>query len=975
MGIRREFLDWKRPALAAAVEVLARRFAKNGELDLANVVLVVPGGRAARRLLEVFVTKAQEDELLLTPPAIVTPEGLPELLYEAKWPFADVLTQQLAWVEALRGAPRQLVAEFLPHPPEPGDIQRWLAIGETLRRLHLELAADGLDCEKALEGACRVDGFLEHERWRTLQTLQERYLKVLDRLELWDVQTARLVAIKQKEIATDKEVILIGAVDLNRTQRAILDAIADRVTALVIGPPEMAERFDEHGCLIPAKWTEAELPLVDEHIDRVDGPAEQAEAVTRWLSSLEGRYRADQIVMGIPDETLVPHVERQLSQCGLTARWAIGRQLAQTGPFRLLKVAADYVTRRRFRDLAALVRHPDVWERVKTGIPARMLADFSAKRSDVGGQKSELKSQKREQRREEILTVLDEFAEERLPAHLDPERLAKEKDKEENAARVLEIYSAVEKLVAPLNSRPRPLAEWAAGLREVLAAVYGTRKLDRDEEHDRYLALALTQIAEALDGLAQVPHELQPLVDARQACRIVLTGLAGEGVPPMAKPESLEMLGWLDLPLDDAPATIVTTFNEGWVPSSATADAYLPNRLREALGLLHNDRRFARDAYATALLAASRQELKLVVARRDSQANPLAPSRLLFLTNPDKVVERACQFFGELPLQVPRLNLLDAQPSIATRPTIAAARLDVPVPDALATPLAALSVTKFRDYLACPYRFYLRHIAKLETITDGADELDGGAFGGLVHLVLEQYGRAKEAQSVRSEGKPHKIAEYLQDKLTQVAFARYGKESVRPAVLLQVEQIRLRLAALAEWQAGRNREGWQIVFSEDSEVRRSLETKWPVDDKPFTLQGRIDRIDYHPSLRRLCIVDYKTADRGDDPGRTHRKKNEWVDLQLPLYRHLIRDAKLPPEVAADAAVELGYIVLPLDLKSAGLLLADWDGPMLQSADEKAREIVRAIRKGEFWPRKSPPPEFFEDVAVVCQDRAMRGSDE
>ena len=47
------------------------------------------------------------------------------------------------------------------------------------------------------------------------------------------------------------------------------------------------------------------------------------------------------------------------------------------------------------------------------------------------------------------------------------------------------------------------------------------------------------------------------------------------------------------------------------------------------------------------------------------------------------------------------------------------------------------------------------------------------------------------------------------------------------------------------------------------------------------------------SLQRLCVVDYKTADRGDKPQQTHRKGDEWIDLQLPLYRHLVRAAKLP----------------------------------------------------------------------------------
>jgi hypothetical protein len=118
------------------------------------------------------------------------------------------------------------------------------------------------------------------------------------------------------------------------------------------------------------------------------------------------------------------------------------------------------------------------------------------------------------------------------------------------------------------------------------------------------------------------------------------------------------------------------------------------------------------------------------------------------------------------------------------------------------------------------------------------------------------------------------------------------------------------------------------------------------------------------------VLDYKTADRGDDPKRTHRRGEEWIDLQLPLYRHLVRSAKLAVNVPADAPIELGYVVLPLDLKCVGLLLADWDDALLLSADLKAEEIIRAIRAGAFWPRTLPPPDFFEDVAVICQDRRM-----
>src|SRR5262245_17895228 len=209
-SIQRECLDWRKPALAAAAEYLATTFAQPGELDLGQAIVVVPGGRAGRRLREILVALAAERDLTLTPPDIVTQHELPERLYPPQRPFADVLTQQLAWVEALRSFPPDRLAPYLPRPPAAGDTPGWLAVAEALRQLHLELAAEGIDCQRTLAGAAEVEGFVEHQRWQTLCGLQRAYLDVLDRLQLWDKQTARLVAIEKREIATDRRIVLLG---------------------------------------------------------------------------------------------------------------------------------------------------------------------------------------------------------------------------------------------------------------------------------------------------------------------------------------------------------------------------------------------------------------------------------------------------------------------------------------------------------------------------------------------------------------------------------------------------------------------------------------------------------------------------------------------------------------------------------------------------------------------------------------------
>jgi hypothetical protein len=133
MAISRIFLDWSRPALAAAVDYLVQRFASAGQLDLENVVLALPGGRAGRRLIEILVQQAETRQLQLRPPRIVTAGRLPELLYEAKRPFAGNLVQQLAWIEALRVSDPRHVQTIVPVTPVQDDLLAWLSLGENGR--------------------------------------------------------------------------------------------------------------------------------------------------------------------------------------------------------------------------------------------------------------------------------------------------------------------------------------------------------------------------------------------------------------------------------------------------------------------------------------------------------------------------------------------------------------------------------------------------------------------------------------------------------------------------------------------------------------------------------------------------------------------------------------------------------------------------------------------------------------------------
>ncbi|MHB1034566.1 MAG: PD-(D/E)XK nuclease family protein [Pirellulales bacterium] len=915
--MKRVFLEWNRPGLAAACEYLIGRFGAAGALDLGRVVVAVPGSRAGRRLLELLVESAANSRLRLTPPEIVTVGRLPELLYRAKRPFAGDLVQQLAWVEAIRRADPRRVKRLSPSVPAADDLDAWLALGEILARLHRELAADALDFSAVAESGAGIEAFDEAQRWEALAQIQQEYLRQLDRLDLWDLQTARLHAIREGECATEAEVVLVGAVDLNRAQRMMLDQIADRVTALVFSPADLAERFDEYGCVRSEAWQDVSIDLAGDQIEVVEDPAEQGAAAVRALAALGGRYRADQLVLGVPDETIVPHLEQPLEQCEIPVRYGVGTPLARTGPYRLLAGVAEYAGSRAFSALAALARHPAV----ESWLASRNLGPG-------------------------WLTELDRFASEHLPHDLsDPWPEARRETRLVN-----QVYDAIERLVAPLDGEPRPLGRWSEPILDLLVAVYGQAPLNSAEEPDRTIVAACDQIRDGLREHLAIPEALAPVVAGAEALGLLLRRLEGGRIAPLANRDVIEMLGWLELPLDDAPALVVTGFNEGVVPSSLNADMFLPNQFRRRLGLEDNDRRYARDAYALAVLAASRVSLKLIAGRKTAQGDPLAPSRLLFACDAETAARRALALFST---RKPAAGF--AVPAGAIRAGREHSAFEVPRPAPLKRPITSMRVTEFRDYLACPYRYYLRHCLRLEVVGDAVEELDGRAFGTLAHAVLCRFGQGPAATSADVE----EVRGYLDMALNREIEAAYG-QSPRAVILVQAEQLRLRLAAFAQWQADWVAKGWRIEHVEVAMT--DGQATLAVDDQPMGLRGRIDRIDLNESTGERTIFDYKTSDRPDGPEITHRKnKLDWTDLQLPLYRHLAAG------LGIEGPVGLGYILLPKDTSKVGPAMAAWSEEDLQSADAAAAEVVRSVRQERFWPPASPPPDYAEDFARICLD--------
>jgi RecB family exonuclease len=268
-------------------------------------------------------------------------------------------------------------------------------------------------------------------------------------------------------------------------------------------------------------------------------------------------------------------------------------------------------------------------------------------------------------------------------------------------------------------------------------------------------------------------------------------------------------------------------------------------------------------------------------------------------------------------------------------------RFSLPPEPELAVPTVPqpFPVTWFRAFIENPFLWALERVLGLAEVDDQAQEMDGGAFGDLAHRVLDAFGRSDELHSQDVDI----VKARLSALLDRESDKRFGPDPL-PAVGLQLEQLRARLEAFAQWQVRHLREGWRVAATEVGTPPEGV--AFDVDGVPFFLSGRIDRVDHHPERGEWMVLDYKTGDADTDPERSHRRRSEWKDLQLPLYRHLLGRLEEPLD-GFDGLdpVALGYLRLSKGSEPVRESLAPWTMEELESADEAARDVVRRLREG------------------------------
>lgn len=897
-NVRRHFLTWRTPLLPQAVTWLARGWEGGAPLDLSRSIIVVPTRQAGRRLRAGLAEFAAARGQAVFPPRVQTPESF--VGSEGTRDVATPLQSLVAWTQVLDTLDLERVRAVFPVDPPARNFSWMLRLAGQFLRLQSSLAEAGLTLTDV---AARVPlDFPERERWEQLGQLGRAHAAALAERGWCEPQAERIAAARRPAPLEGVDRIVVLAVpDPSPLAIETLTehARATPMDVVVFAPEEEAANFDGWGRPLPEAWRGRAAPWAD-FASQVHLTAD-ATAQAEQIAALAARYPAPDGVLGVgvADPEIAPLAENALARVGRAAFDPAGEPRRMTGFHQLLVSLAGFAREASFANVAALARQPEIMQWL---------------RAALGGLSVET-----------WLKSLDELWAEHLPATL----------AEAGAQADGSFAEALAKL-AELRARLRS-GEFAAAVAGVLAELFATQKLDLASETDAELAESAEAWTTLLAECAVAARAFPQL--NREAWWDVALERFGAQRRENDKPAgALELQGWLELLWEDAPHLVVAGVNDGFVPDAVTGDVFLPESLCARLGLKTNATRFARDAYLLHAIVAARRaggRVDVLLGKVSAAGDPLKPSRLLLQCADAELPARIELLFR--PLEVS-----------ATLPAWERAwRLR---PRRIAAP-TRVSVTAFRAYLECPFRFYLRHVLGMEAIDATKSEMDAFDFGRLCHAPLE---KLKETPW-RDCADEALLRDMLLREFDAEAAKKFGAELTVPLVA-QLESARQRLRRAATVQARERAAGWVV---------QDVERKFTIDFDGVTVVGKIDRIDRHEQTGAWRVVDYKTSDTAKAPAAAHLaspkrereypewarvafegKERVWTDLQLPLYLHAL-PGLIP---GADARAACGYFNLPKAIGDTGFI--GWDVYTLElqeSAMRCARGVLAAMREEKFWP--------------------------
>lgn len=897
---------------------LAVRWMAERGSDWSDTLMVVPTAQSGRRLREGL---AEACGGAVLSPKTITPGML--LRGEDAPDVCENWEEELAWVAALESISQWDPYNAIMPEPDRSDSGWAVSLAREFAALRRELQENGHHLTTTFQ---RLADSVEADRWKALAQLETR---MLSQLRAWGLRdrSRPFSEILPPPIRAPK-ILLAGVPELPPVVAAALEQDARTVTTLIAAPSSEAEHFSP--CGIPlATWSSRDLPWPNGRVHVASNP--QHQAILTLQAIAECQATPAEVAIGCADAEVGEDLARMLTSHG----WPAFHPATPVVVEPLVKwwhTFAKWLNQPDFATLAELLAFP---------------------------QSGKLVGGARYQKSQTVHRLMDDAmvrdaADLRHQLDGNPDFLAHPDD-----AKALAMRNDAKKLLDAATAMESWRASYLRG--DFLATTKTLLEIITAPEDPAGEAME-AWIKRAKPMVSRLNKPATFWID------VMLNALSS---PSPAPPDGrvIDVQGWLEVFHEPGNHLILCGLNEGRVPARSGGETWLGEAARARLGLITHDSRAARDAFLFQAIVQSRMHADgsatLFCGKFSLNGDALLPSRLLLTGSGKLLASRVKELFK--PVEPPDAALRIEPDGWKWRP---------PVIEVTRMP----STTGLRDYLACPFRFYLKHVLRMRKPEPHRGEWNARDFGNIIHKTLENWGRSRDLHGRSAVA----IADHLLDEADRLISLGFdGKPPL--AVRIQREAMHQRLRWTARVLAEIHADGWEILETEKP-IRLSL-------PGGATISGTIDRIDRHRDSGAIRVIDYKTGNPGnrktskveaahrikatdaviqrhahlpedcpawheatDAKGKTQTML--WENLQLPLYvAAVLADHKTLPEpcylTIGDTFDRVGLHVwenvLQADVDSA-ITCADW--------------ITERIRQGIFMPPADAVRyDDFEDLAA------------
>ena len=944
-------LDWMGSPVERGVDWLVSQSKRTELIDLSHLWILTQTSGAGRRLREALAQFANKEGRACLLPKMSTPDSLIKPIGDSMDGFQIATPVQVLahWMMTLKENKLSEFPNLFPQIPQVLDASWGLSMGRALVQLRQTLAEANHDCQ-SVEESRLTEQWAEQDRWSDLSSLEKLYRARLQRRGLIDPMDAGRRWVRNPTVPHGLESLVLlgvsGFPDLGKTalMKMIELGISVRVL-LYCAPDEDPSSFDDMGRPIRAAWESRPLPLADDQLHLTYGPREQARFAVERLS-LMSHATDEHINLG----TLDPEVKEAMIEEGESDSALPrfhdpeGKKGDQSALYFWLQAIQDLMGGGGMSEVINFLRFP-----------------MSIRWLEAEGVMGDARK---------WLEELDKLQVKNLPEKLkDGLYFAKRSN--------LSVLAALQRIDGLMDGLKNGVFEQE--VKQLFKVAFSKNAFDRSNGEDQAFIELLPKIRDWLAELAWLGE-----MSFEERFSLLLRMISQASWVEDLAGEEMKLNGWLELPWADAPRMIILGCNDAFLPESLPMDSFIPQSLRRELGLWTDGDRSGRDSYLLHWLLSSHRgsaEIDFVMGKFSRDGSPLKPSPLFFLCDlqdGDTLPTRTEKLFGEVPPE-------------AKNPAWA---YPWKLKPGLHKPIRSISVTSFRSFLSCPFRFYLKKKFGMEKYDSGKAEADIMDFGTLAHSAVEGL------NTVGVSGLDEKeIFIELKKKLEKDIEKRFGR-NLGLSLLQQKASIERRLKRVAELFVIDRVEGWEILKVEEKFYIDTCGLKNPQDwqilngrkddlqsDRSVRIVGMIDRIDFHAQRGVFRLLDYKTSSKG--PEKLHfkggyvrmdeypectkflidGKAKRWTDLQLPLYRLWAEKALLHQN---GQSLEVGIYNLPAKEEEIGIHL--WknldDGLMKQAMNCAVGVLEDFLDPAEHRPISKVDYDDFEDLFFHSPEGAI-----